>query len=161
MVASSEHAALVQRASKWLLRVGMGRVVAECCPHWTVEHPDSIGWNMYGWSILVECKVSRADFLADVLKRKKWAENGYCGMGHERYYLTPQGLLSPSDIPEGWGLLEAGKRIRRVVKIPGMWEEQENGIKIRKKPNPEIQEHEWRIAYSVLWNSDRCITAET
>ena len=37
-------------------------------------------------------------------------------MGKERWYMTPPGLLKPEQIPEGWGLIEARKRCRTIVK---------------------------------------------
>jgi hypothetical protein len=37
------------------------------------------------------------------------------GMGCERFYLTPAGLISPNEIPAGWGLLEP--RGRELVQL--------------------------------------------
>ncbi len=67
------------------------------------EIPDSIGFGPRGWSILVECKVSKSDFYAD---KKKPSRQGKPGLGQERWYLTPPGLLNTDSLPEGWGLLE-------------------------------------------------------
>jgi hypothetical protein len=75
--------------------------------------PDAIGWKKACHSVLVESKVSRADFLADRAKpfRLK-AENG---VGCERYYLAPRGLIRTDELPIGWGLLEVcGREIERV-----------------------------------------------
>ena len=66
------------------------------------EQPDVLGLTAYGKSIIVEVKVSRADFLAD--KKKSWRINPNIAMGDERVYLTPEGLLNVSDIPYGWQL---------------------------------------------------------
>ncbi|HZC22884.1 MAG TPA: hypothetical protein VE866_06060, partial [Candidatus Binatia bacterium] len=66
------------------------------------DNPDAIGWNM-GHSVLVECKASRADYHRD---QKKPQRQVGTGMGEHRYYFTPKGLLSPEEIPEGWGLVE-------------------------------------------------------
>src|ERR1700760_3011333 len=63
-----KHAQLVGRAAEWLrLRYGCGIVLSEqyCA---TGEIPDVIGWKASCQSVLVECKVSRADFLADAAK---------------------------------------------------------------------------------------------
>src|SRR5215471_11860529 len=60
-----KHAQLVARAAEWLrLKYGCSIVLSEqyCA---TGEVPDVIGWNARCQSVLVECKVSRADFLAD------------------------------------------------------------------------------------------------
>ena len=55
----------------------------------TGEVPDVIAWKGFCKSVLVECKVSRADFLADATKpfRLKPEE----GMGSQRFYLAPTG----------------------------------------------------------------------
>jgi hypothetical protein len=75
--------------------------------------PDAIGWQM-GRSVMVECKASRADFLADARKPQRRAGTG---VGEQRYFLTPKGLLSKEDIPAGWGLLEVdGKRAECVIR---------------------------------------------
>jgi len=63
---------------------------------------------------VVECKVSRADFLKD---RDKPHRAAGCGMGRFRYYLCPEGLISPDEILPGWGLVfTSRKHATRVVK---------------------------------------------
>jgi len=75
--------------------------------------PDAIGWKKKCHSVLVECKASRPDFLADAAK--PWRLHPETGVGAERYYLAPGGLLQASDLPDGWGLLEvAGREIETV-----------------------------------------------
>lgn len=77
------------------------------------ETPDAIGWRST-YSILVEVKTSRSDFLRD---RKKFHRRkpGY-GMGTLRFYLSPPGIITPEDLPDGWGLLYAHKsKIEKVV----------------------------------------------
>lgn len=54
-------------------------------------------------SIVVECKVSRGDFLAD--GKKPFRVNPEDGMGDYRYYCCPKGLISKDELPTGWGLL--------------------------------------------------------
>lgn len=79
------------------------------------ETPDVIGFR-YGNSILVECKVSRADFLAD---KKKWfRQQPSKGMGDERYFIAPKGIIKPEELPENWGLFEIydSGQIREAVK---------------------------------------------
>lgn len=72
------------------------------------EQPDVIGWQSCE-SVLVEVKVSRADFMRDKKKNHRvWTE----GIGNFRWYAAPVGMLKPDEIPEGWGLLEwDGKRV--------------------------------------------------
>ena len=66
-------------------------------------------------SILIECKVSRADFIADKSKNFRQQEN--YGMGDYRYYATPPGLILSGELPEGWGLLEVHDRQINAVKV--------------------------------------------
>jgi hypothetical protein len=77
------------------------------------ETPDAIGWRV-GRSILIECKTSRSDFLAD--GKKFFRQYPEQGMGHTRYFMAPAGLIKPDDLPAGWGLLEVGVKIRETVK---------------------------------------------
>lgn len=69
------------------------------------ENPDVWGTNGFE-STLIEVKTSRADFLKDRKKffRQKQVEKYACG--NYRYFLTPRGLVTQSEIPESWGLLE-------------------------------------------------------
>ena len=63
-----KHGQLVARAADWLRhKYGCGIVLSEqyCV---TGEVPDVIGWKASCQSVLVECKVSRGDFLADANK---------------------------------------------------------------------------------------------
>lgn len=100
------HAALVEVAASWLAKRRCF-VLAEFAPGTCREIPDAIGWNPRGVSILIECKASRSDFLADKLKPSRYPSEG---MGQLRYYLAPSGLLAPEDMPETWGLLEVNGR---------------------------------------------------
>lgn len=81
----------------------------------TDEQPDVIGWVGLGYSWLIEVKVSRADFLKDKKKfQRLYPEKG---MGDERYYLAPAGLIKLSELPDRWGLLEwSGGKIYRSMK---------------------------------------------
>lgn len=67
-------------------------------------------------TVLVEAKASRADFLVDA---KKPHRNGdKAGTGNYRYYLCPEGLIQPHELPDGWGLLWAGNR-RSITVMAG------------------------------------------
>jgi hypothetical protein len=105
------HAKLVAMAVHWLRSYRCGVVLSEqACV--SGEMPDAIGWKKACHSVLVECKVSRADFLAD--RDKLFRQKPEVGVGCERYYLTPKGLAI-EELPAGWGLLEVGGRgIERV-----------------------------------------------
>ncbi len=79
--------------------------------------PDAIGWKRACHSVLVECKVSRADFLAD--REKPFRQKPESGVGCERYYLAPRGLIRLQELRPGWGLLEVcGREIEKVRPSP-------------------------------------------
>jgi len=110
------HAELVSRACKWLRNTFHCRVVLSELVAYTPsgETPDAIGW-VNNRCILVECKMSLADFYADKKKRARWPR--YPALGHWRFYLTPPGLLENTMVclTERWGLYEVhGKRIFHV-----------------------------------------------
>lgn len=106
------HAELVKRIGRWLRGVQKCPVVLEEIGS-ASEQPDVIAWRWGTYSTLVECKVSRADFLHDADKYfRKVPERG---MGVLRYYAAPPGLLKPAEMPGKWGLIEVGPRSCRVI----------------------------------------------
>ncbi len=108
------HEKLVAMAVGWLRRYRCGVVLSEqACV--SGEMPDAIGWKKACHSVLVECKVTRGDFLAD--RAKPWRQRPENGVGAERYYLATGGLIEVEELPSGWGLLEVCGR----------------GIEVRKK----------------------------
>ena len=66
------------------------------------ELPDVAGFGMRS-STVIECKVTRADFLKDA--KKSFRLNPNSGMGDYRYYCCPKDLIKPEELPYGWGLL--------------------------------------------------------
>ena len=106
------HGKLVSLAVAWLRSYGCGVVLSEqSCA--SGETPDAIGWKRACHSVVVECKISRADFLVD--RDKPFRQNAKLAMGCERFYLAPAGLLSGSELPPGWGLLELRGREARLI----------------------------------------------
>lgn len=107
------HAQLVRMGEEWLRRsYRCGIVLSEqSCA--SGETPDVIGWKGKCRSVLVECKISRADFLAD--REKSFRRDPAAGMGCERFYLAPQGLIDKAELPKGWGLLECKNRRVSIV----------------------------------------------
>lgn len=104
------HKQLVNAARKWLTRRHPVVVTELACGS---ENADALGFYGNGATTLVECKASVADFRAD--SKKFFRANPEMGMGTERYYLTPVGLINESDLPEGWGLLVwDGRRVRAI-----------------------------------------------
>ncbi len=107
------HAQLVEQAVAWLRSYRCGVVLSEqACI--SGEMPDAIGWKRASHSVLVECKISRADFLAD--RDKPFRQKPDLGLGCERFYLTPPQLLQAKELPPGWGLLEVRKRKVEMVR---------------------------------------------
>ena len=112
------HKELVNKAEIWLRgREGCSIIVKELSTS-NSETPDVIGFKGR-YSVLIECKTSRADFLAD--KKKGFRRNSELGMGCKRYFMAPAGLLEPEELPEGWGLIDVyekkhGHRVAREAK---------------------------------------------
>lgn len=98
------HDDLVARAERWLKTIGCGVVFNDAfrAASHSGEQPDAIGWRD-GLSILVECKTSRADFLAD--RKKPFRREPAEGMGDWRFMMCPPRMIGVDELPEGWGLL--------------------------------------------------------
>jgi len=73
-------------------------------PGYRKELPDVFGFSRY-YSILIECKASRADFLRD--RKKPFRQHPEQGIGARRYYLCNEGVATQDEMPEGWQLLTA------------------------------------------------------
>lgn len=71
------------------------------------ENPDVIGWASGAGSLLMECKLTRSDFLRDAAKIVR--RNPRAGMGQRRYYLCPSEVIMVTDLPPKWGLIWAAK----------------------------------------------------
>lgn len=118
------HKSLCDIAVRWLKRPnstnghGCQFAVSEVASGWNGEMPDAIGFKTeYGYlgSIVVEVKVSRADFLSD---KKKPHRNGEVNaLGNWRYYMCPEDIIKPEDLPEKFGLLYINKRghVKHIV----------------------------------------------
>jgi hypothetical protein len=104
------HASLVALGVRWLSR--QSSTVFYEFAGTAKENPDIIGWSS-GFSTLIECKVTRSDFLSD--SKKPVRRNPRSGMGQRRYYLCPAGIIQVDDLPKKWGLLWLEKG-RVVVK---------------------------------------------
>ncbi len=111
-----DHAFLVARACEWLrTKYRCGIILSEqyCA---TGEVPDAIGWKGKCHSVVVECKVSRADFLAD--RQKPFRAKPEEGLGCERFYLATAGTIKVEELPAGWGLLEYARRRVSIITKP-------------------------------------------
>jgi len=119
VVGEVTHAKLVKVASEWM--AGKASLIATEIAT-TQEVPDVIAWGNDGVCTVIECKVSRSDYLRE---SKKVHHVEGRAMGDYRWYMAPEGLLKPSDIPKGFGLLEykvgrypRGYCVRRKVEAP-------------------------------------------
>lgn len=98
------HKAAVRRIANWLKNSRQCHIVITELSTACHETPDAIAFYGGGGSILVECKISRSDFLAD--RTKSFRQNAEAGMGDFRYFATPPGIIKPDDELGEWGLLE-------------------------------------------------------
>ncbi len=96
------HGECVEAATKWLW--SRNDIVLPEFFCFNSELPDAIGFKMQH-STVVECKISRSDFLADKKKPCRNLEHPEVGMGNLRYYCCPKGMIQPEELPERWGLL--------------------------------------------------------
>lgn len=107
------HKQLCRRMALWLKNARNYSVVITERATSNAETPDVLGFQGPR-SLLIECKVSRADFLAD--REKPFRANAERGMGDLRYFAAPAGIIRPSDLPENWGLLEVrDKQVREII----------------------------------------------
>jgi len=81
-----------------------------------MEIPDVLGFaSNRGETVLIEAKVSRSDFMADL---KKPFRNPICphqGMGDQRWYIAPKGVILVELLPPRWGLLEYNEVERKLT----------------------------------------------
>lgn len=114
------HKQLVKRISSSYKNRHQSSIVMAEFATTAQEIPDVIVWQSGAQSVLIECKVSRADFLSDKNKFFRRQEN--YGMGDCRYYACPKGIIKPEELPEGWGLLEVDER-RIYTTVDAKWKE--------------------------------------
>jgi hypothetical protein len=121
-----DHGALVEAAVGWLRSQRCGVVLSEqgCS---SGEMPDAIGWKGKCHSIVVECKVSRGDFLCDAIK--PWRTDPAIALGCERYFMAPKGMIRENELPTGWGLLEFHSRKISLIKKSKRNLRQDEGFK--------------------------------
>jgi hypothetical protein len=116
-IAERTHARLVRKAEEWLRRCYRCGIVLSEQYGVAGEIPDVIGWRANCRSVIIECKVSRGDFLADA--QKACRTNAQESLGCERFYLTPPGLIAHEELPQHWGLLECDRNGIKVIMRPG------------------------------------------
>jgi hypothetical protein len=121
---SELHEQLCLKAVTWLKSNGFGVAAMNVWAFGSRERADCIGFRQQ-CSVLIEVKVSRADFFADRKKPERVAG----GFGNYRFYLAPAGLLNATDLPKGWGLLEYQRKVELVHGPSGnLWPSVENAL---------------------------------
>jgi hypothetical protein len=108
------HAELVEIGRKCLTKT-CSVVITEIAT--SGEEPDVIGWRG-PHTVLIECKTSRSDFLADF--NKPWRNDndaGIPGLGHARYYLCEPGVIKREELPPGWGLIHVVNGKTRMAHV--------------------------------------------
>lgn len=98
---SELHETLCRKAKSWLKKNGFGVVGVNVWATGSRERADCVGFRA-NCSVLIEAKVSRADYSSDLKKPER--QSG--GVGTYRFYVTPPGLIAINELPAGWGLLE-------------------------------------------------------
>ncbi len=94
-----KHSDLVKEAKKWLINAkGCNPVFCEKGSSGCAEIPDAIGWTT-DKCIVVECKVSKSDFLANNKKTLR--------LGDKRFFMVPKILYEEVKdiIPQGHGII--------------------------------------------------------
>lgn len=110
------HDELVHRAARWAKSIGFGVVLTElkACSD-SGEIPDVLAFRN-NVSLLIECKVSFRDFLAD--SSKVFRRQHGMGVGDWRFYFAPVDVIPLARLPVGWGIVETTEK--RVVKTLGI-----------------------------------------
>lgn len=98
------HKQLVQAAYKWLIKNGKCGIAFKELVSTAGEIPDAIGFCCWR-SVMIECKVTRSDFLKDKKKIHRAK-----GMGTYRLYCCPTGLIKLEELPPKWGLLYVSEK---------------------------------------------------
>lgn len=117
------HKRLVDLGAKWLLKHSPTKEIY--CSHsgiivteiksYTNESPDILGFAHDDKTVLLEAKISRADFKGD--SKKFFRVKPEYGMGDFRSFITPKGLIKPEELPEKWGLIEVDEKDRiKIIK---------------------------------------------
>ena len=115
VVSNLTHDQIADIGAAWVKRKGFPVSFSNMRSAAYGEQPDVLGFNAYGFTFLLESKVTRSDFFAD--QNKPWRTGGKESIGDHRGYITPANLLKPSEIPYGWWLLEVHGKNKPVVKI--------------------------------------------
>ena len=112
------HNDLVAYAARWCKSIGFSVVLTELkAVTDTGEIPDVLAFRN-STSMLVECKSSYNDFIADA--KKKFRCSPGLGVGDWRFYFAPAGVIPETKLAEGWGLVELSEAgvVMRALGVP-------------------------------------------
>jgi hypothetical protein len=147
------HRQLVEIAYRWVLKNGSCGFAFMELKSLSREIPDVIAFSSWH-SVVIECKVSRSDFLKD--QKKACREEG---MGEFRLYCCPTGLIRKADLPDKWGLIWVGKNNKGVCVVNPMrsdwiWNDPNDhskGLSGKKEMSFDIDhEEERKVMYTAL-----------
>lgn len=105
------HEDLCQAAAKLLVSKFKCHFAVTELTTYAGEIPDAIGFKG-DVSILIEAKVSRADFLGDM---KKYYRREGQGMGDHRFYICPTDMIKFEELPQGWGLIYFNGKKSKII----------------------------------------------
>ena len=138
------HKELVEICYRWILKSGGMTIAFKELYSLATEIPDVIGFN--GWeSMVIECKVSRSDFLKD--RKKPHREKG---MGKFRLYACPKGLIRVDELPPKWGLIYVENSKARIHVDP-RYKMVDSPYGGQRKTRAEENDHE------VDWQEERLL----
>lgn len=112
------HDELVYKAARWAKSIGFSVVLTELKANSdSGEIPDVLAFRN-NVSLLIECKASFRDFIADSKKSFRKPDNAL-GVGDWRFYFAPAEVIPVARLPDGWGIVETSpKRIVNTLGVP-------------------------------------------
>lgn len=166
------HAELCAIAVRWLKKSpgqggpGCNLAISECTSTRFGEIPDALGFryvNQEQYSVLVEVKTSRADFLADANKPHRI--DASLGLGVFRYFMAPVGLIAREELPSRWGLIEVDGR-KPIVRAGHVLEKRREELKWDwdraswENPNNHNQEISFLVRLFARIGDPECLQRE-
>lgn len=118
---SDVHIQLIELGVRWMQMNGFGVVSTDLgfIGHGACARPDVLAFRSTCSAILIT-KRTRKEFLADA--NNPWRSEAP-GLGVYRFYLCPEGVITPDEVPARWGLLyEVKGKVKNVVVPQGnLW----------------------------------------
>ena len=122
------------------------------------EIADAIGFLSYTSprypnveSVLIEAKTSRSDFLRDASKPHR--QIGAKALGDVRYYICPEGLIKPEELPEKWGLIYVNSRghVKVVAGLASSYKNKFNADDVLKWKHDNVdKQYERNIIFDII-----------